>query len=68
MDLDMDLDEDVIQQCIEIIRSEQRASVSLLQRRARLGYVLAAAIIDELEHRRIIGPARGAEPRDVFIH
>jgi S-DNA-T family DNA segregation ATPase FtsK/SpoIIIE len=60
-------DEDLIQQCIEIIRSEQKASVSLMQRRLRLGYTRAARIMDELEARGIVGPNKGAEPRDILI-
>jgi S-DNA-T family DNA segregation ATPase FtsK/SpoIIIE len=60
-------DEDLIQQCIEVIRSEQKASVSLLQRRLRLGYTRAARIMDELELRGIVGPNKGAEPRDILI-
>jgi len=60
-------DEDLIQQCIEIIRSEQKASVSLMQRRLRLGYTRAARIMDELERRGIVGPGKGAEPRDILI-
>ncbi len=62
-----DEDEDLIQQCIEVIRSEQKASVSLLQRRLRLGYTRAARIMDELENRGIVGPNKGAEPRDILI-
>ncbi|MHB1307107.1 MAG: DNA translocase FtsK [Limisphaerales bacterium] len=62
-----DEDEDLIQQCIEVIRSEQKASVSLLQRRLRLGYTRAARIMDELEQRGIVGPSKGAEPRDILI-
>jgi len=62
-----DEDEDLIQQCIEVIRSEQKASVSLLQRRLRLGYTRAARIMDELENRGIVGPSKGAEPRDILI-
>ncbi len=62
-----DEDEDLIQQCIEIIRSEQKASVSLMQRRLRLGYTRAARIMDELESRGIVGPSKGAEPRDILI-
>ncbi|SVD95999.1 uncharacterized protein METZ01_LOCUS448853, partial [marine metagenome] len=42
-------DEDLIQSCIEVIRQENKASVSLLQRRLRLGYTRAARIMDELE-------------------
>jgi len=60
-------DEDLIEQCIEVIRSEQKASVSLLQRRLRLGYTRAARIMDELEDRGIVGPNKGAEPRDILI-
>jgi DNA segregation ATPase FtsK/SpoIIIE, S-DNA-T family len=60
-------DEEIIQQCIEVIRSEQKASVSLLQRRLRLGYGRAARIMDELENRGIVGPSKGAEPRDILI-
>ncbi len=63
----IDEDEDLIQDCIEVIRSEQKASVSLLQRRLRLGYTRAARIMDELENRGIVGPSKGAEPRDILI-
>ncbi len=62
-----DEDEDLIEQCIEVIRSEQKASVSLLQRRLRLGYTRAARIMDELENRGIVGPSKGAEPRDILM-
>lgn len=60
-------DEALIQQCIEVIRSEQKASVSLLQRRLRLGYTRAARLMDELEQRGVVGPSKGAEPRDILI-
>jgi S-DNA-T family DNA segregation ATPase FtsK/SpoIIIE len=63
----IDEDEEIIQQCIEVIRSEQKASVSLMQRRLRLGYTRAARIMDELENRGIVGPSKGAEPRDILI-
>ena len=63
----IDEDEEIIQDCIEVIRSEQKASVSLLQRRLRLGYGRAARIMDELENRGIVGPSNGAEPRDILI-
>jgi S-DNA-T family DNA segregation ATPase FtsK/SpoIIIE len=66
-DSGIDEDEEIIQQCVEVIRSEQKASVSLLQRRLRLGYGRAARIMDELENRGIVGPSKGAEPRDILI-
>jgi len=67
MDEDFEEEEELIEQCIEVIRSEQKASVSLMQRRLRLGYGRAARIMDELERRGIVGPSNGAEPRDILI-
>jgi hypothetical protein len=63
----IDEDEELVQQCIEAIRSERKASVSLLQRHLRLGYTRAARMMDELEGRGIVGPSKGAEPRDILI-
>src|SRR3989442_3617061 len=63
----IDEDEEIIQDCIEVIRSEQKASVSLLQRRLRLGYGRAARIMDELEDRGLLRPSNGAEPRGILI-
>lgn len=60
-------DEDLLEQCIEVIRTEQKASVSLLQRRLRLGYTRAARLMDELEDRGVVGPSKGAEPRDILL-
>ncbi|MDR7532349.1 MAG: DNA translocase FtsK [Armatimonadota bacterium] len=42
-------------------------SVSLLQRKMRIGYVTAARLIDELEARGIVGPVQGSNPREVLI-
>ena len=53
-----DEDEDLIQQCIEVIRSEQKASVSLIQPAATAGLHRTVRIMDELENRGIVGPAR----------
>ena len=60
-------DDEIIQQCIEVICSEKKASISLLQRRLRLGYNSAARIMDELEKRGVVGSSKGAEPRDILI-
>ena len=62
-----DADEDLIQKCIDVIRSEKKASVSLLQRRLKLGYGRASRLMDELEDRGIVGPSKGAEPRDILL-
>ena len=66
-DGDSDEDEELIEKCVEIIRREQKASVSLMQRRLRIGYTRAARIMDEIEDRGIVGPSRGAEPREILI-
>lgn len=58
--------EDMIQQAISIIRMENKATVSLLQRRMNIGYALAARVIDILEERGVVGPFNGAQPREVL--
>jgi S-DNA-T family DNA segregation ATPase FtsK/SpoIIIE len=60
-------DEDLVEQCVEVIRQTKRASVSILQRRLRIGYTRAARIMDIIEERGIVGPHKGAEPRDILI-
>ena len=43
------------------------ASVSLLQRKMRIGYVRAARVVDQLEEKGIVGPAQGSSPREVLV-
>ncbi len=62
-----DADEELIVRCIEVVRQEQKASTSLLQRRLRLGYTRAARMVDILEQRGIVGPGEGAKAREVFL-
>lgn len=45
----------------------QTASISLLQRRFRIGYNRAARLVDELEDHGVIGPSEGSKPRKVFL-
>ncbi len=52
---------------IEVIRSTGKASASLLQRRLSVGYARAARILDILEEKGMIGPARGAKPREIYL-
>ena len=67
IDSGIDEDEKIIQQCIEVIRDEQRASVSLIQRRLRLGYGRAERIMKELEGRGIVGESKDGEPRKILV-
>lgn len=60
-------DEELVMKCVEVVRQEQKASTSLLQRRLRLGYTRAARMVDILEQRGIVGPGDGAKAREVFL-
>ncbi len=60
--------EDVLyEEAVEMVRRLGKASVSLLQRRLRIGYTRSARLIDRMEEEGIIGPAvEGAKPREVL--
>ena len=64
---DLNDDEKTILDAIQVLRDTRRASTSSLQRRLRLGYNRAARIMDMLEERGIVGPSRGADPREILI-
>jgi S-DNA-T family DNA segregation ATPase FtsK/SpoIIIE len=67
-DGDFDPDEDpLLERAIEIVTQAQTASVSLLQRRLRVGYTRAGRLIDMLERRGIISPYEGSKPRRVLV-
>jgi len=54
-------------EAVSIVRQMRRASISLLQRRLRIGYTRAARLVDQLEAKGIVGPAqRGSQPREVL--
>jgi S-DNA-T family DNA segregation ATPase FtsK/SpoIIIE len=50
----------LLDEAIEIVRREGRASVSMLQRRLRIGYTRSARIVDQMEDKGIVGPPEGA--------
>lgn len=65
---DFDPDEDpLLDRAIEIVVTAQTASVSLIQRRLRVGYTRAGRLIDMLERRGIISPYEGSKPRRVLV-
>ena len=66
-DGDFDPDEDpLLEKAIEVVLQTQTASVSLLQRRLRVGYTRAGRLIDMLERRGIISGYEGSKPRRVL--
>jgi DNA segregation ATPase FtsK/SpoIIIE-like protein len=64
---DFELEDDLLEKAEEVVREYERASISLLQRRLRIGYSRAARLIDLLEERGIIGPSeQGGRSREVL--
>ncbi|MBN8199651.1 DNA translocase FtsK [Bacillus sp. NTK034] len=61
-----EVDDDLYEEAVELILEMQTASVSMLQRRFRIGYTRAARLIDEMEARGIVGPYEGSKPRAVL--
>jgi DNA segregation ATPase FtsK/SpoIIIE, S-DNA-T family len=67
-DGEFDPDEDpLLDKAIEVVVTAQTASVSLLQRRLRVGYTRAGRLVDMLERRGIISPYEGSKPRRVLV-
>jgi S-DNA-T family DNA segregation ATPase FtsK/SpoIIIE len=67
-DGEFDPDEDpLLDRAIEIVVQTQTASVSLIQRRLRVGYTRAGRLIDMLERRGIISGYEGSKPRRVLL-
>ena len=66
-DVDGDGYDDMLPAAVEVVIEAGMASVSLLQRRLKLGYSRAARIVDEMESLNIVGPYEGSKPRKVLI-
>ncbi|MDG5789009.1 DNA translocase FtsK [Evansella sp. AB-P1] len=62
-----EVDDDLFEDAVQLVLEMQTASVSMLQRRFRIGYTRAARLIDEMEARNIVGPYEGSKPREVLI-
>lgn len=63
---DADYDE-LLPQAVDVIFETKQASVSMLQRRLKLGYARAARIVDQMEEIGVVGPFEGSKPRQVLI-
>lgn len=59
--------DDMLPQAAEVVLEMKQCSVSMLQRRLKLGYARAARIVDQMEELGIVGPYEGAKPRSVPI-
>ena len=65
-DVDGEFDE-LIDAAAEVVVETGQASVSMLQRRLKLGYARAARLVDQLEEKGIVGPFEGSKPRQLLI-
>ena len=59
--------DELLPQAVDVIFDTKQASVSMLQRRLKLGYARAARIVDQMEELGIVGPFEGSKPRQVLI-
>ncbi len=59
--------DELLPAAIEVILESGQASVSMLQRRLKLGYSRAARLVDQMEERGIVGPFEGSKPRQLLI-
>lgn len=64
--IDEETDE-IYDDAVQLVTEMQTASVSMLQRRFRVGYSRAARIIDQMEQRGVVGPYEGSKPRTVLV-
>jgi len=60
-----EVDDELYDRAVRIVLESRQASVSLLQRRLRIGYARAARLIDAMEAGGIVGPYEGTKPREV---
>jgi S-DNA-T family DNA segregation ATPase FtsK/SpoIIIE len=58
--------DEMYDQAVELVSETQQASISMIQRRLRVGYNRAARMIEQMERDGVVGPADGAKPREVY--
>lgn len=59
--------DEMLPAAVDVILETGQASVSMLQRRLKLGYARAARIVDEMEEKGIVGPFQGSKPRSILV-
>lgn len=59
--------DEIYDEAVQMVVDMQTASVSLIQRRFKVGYARAARIIDQMEARGVVGPPEGSKPRQVLL-
>lgn len=64
---DLEDEDELLDEAIKVIITDQTASVSMLQRKLKIGYARAGRIIDQLEQKGIVGGYEGSKPRKVLV-
>jgi len=59
--------DELLPAAVEVVLETGQASVSMLQRRLKLGYSRAARLVDQMEERGVVGPFEGSKPRQLLI-
>jgi len=59
--------DEMYDQAVAVVADSRQASISMLQRRLRVGYNRAARMIEKMEEEGVVGPADGSKPREVYI-
>ena len=60
-------DDELLSAAVDVVLETGQASVSMLQRRLKLGYARAARLVDQMEERGYVGPFEGSKPRQLLI-
>ncbi|WP_044746893.1 FtsK/SpoIIIE family DNA translocase [Bacillus alveayuensis] len=67
VDVEKEVADELYDEAVQLVIEMQSASVSMLQRRFRIGYTRAARLIDAMEERGVVGPYEGSKPRQVLL-
>jgi len=61
-----EVDDEKYREAVEFVRERGEASISMVQRRFRIGYNRAARIVERMEQEGVVGPSDGVKPREVL--
>ena len=67
-DTKQEVEDELYDEAVQLVVEMQTASVSMLQRRFRVGYTRVARLIDAMEMNGVVGPYEGSKPREVLIN
>jgi len=59
--------DEMLDEAVRLVVGSGTASASFLQRRLKVGYARAARLLDLMEEKGVVGPSRGAKPRDILV-